>query len=459
MKLGQKIYSVVLLLAIVAELISYIGITGIRTHNRQLQDVQRAAEAAIIVQRINALVLGTAIDSHNLALERDPAEAAKLAPAIETSLDLAKQRMMQWTALDLPQDKEAIGRIGPRLDEFLSVHRPTARPATAAPPQGPVARPALSAQLDMIASRDAALVGELSAGAQHYYNSELVTMLALAAVGIALAVLAMIIVYSHITRPISRLTERVTENIRRVAMAATQASTAVSQVSDGSNVQLGALRQSGAALAQSAEAISEVARSTQMASEQAKEAAALVADGIVQMGRMVEGAVAVSENSSQVSQIAGAIARIASQTNMLALNAAIEAARAGENGKGFAVVAEEVRKLAENSGNLAQEIGSLVQHATEAAGRGVSMAQEVSENMHRIAERVQQSDQLVGAIAGAMEQQQMTVRGINVNVAELTRIGQSNATAAEEITATMLDLSKLAERSRADVDEFKAVGL
>ena len=33
------------------------------------------------------------------------------------------------------------------------------------------------------------------------------------------------------------------------------------------------------------------------------------------------------------------------------------------------------------------------------------------------------------------------------------------ATAAEEITATMLDLSKLAERSRVDVEEFKKVGL
>ena len=177
------------------------------------------------------------------------------------------------------------------------------------------------------------------------------------------------------------------------------------------------------------------------------------------MENMVEGSVAISENSTQVSQIAEAISRIASQTNMLALNAAIEAARAGEHGKGFAVVAEEVRKLAENSGGLAQEIATLVQHATEGAGRGVATAQEVSDNMHRIAERVQQSDQLVGAIAGAMEQQQVTVRGINSNVAELTRIGQSNATAAEEITATMLDLSKLAERSRGDVDEFSAVGL
>jgi methyl-accepting chemotaxis protein len=240
-------------------------------------------------------------------------------------------------------------------------------------------------------------------------------------------------------------------------MAASQASSAVSQVSDGSNIQLKSLKQSSGALEQSAKAIADVARGTQLASERARHAADLVDKEIKQMTGMVDLVGAISKNSTQISRIADAISRIASQTNMLSLNASIEAARAGEHGRGFAVVAEEVGKLAGSSRSLAEDIAEQVRQATEQAEKGVTVAREVSGKMEELAEGVAQTDKLIGAIATAMEQQQATIAGINENVGELTRIGQSNATAAEEITATMLDLSRLAERTRLDVDEFKKV--
>ena len=73
----------------------------------------------------------------------------------------------------------------------------------------------------------------------------------------------------------------------------------------------------------------------------------------------------------QITDFVNNIEDIASQTNLLSLNATIEAARAGEHGRGFSIVAEEIRKLADNSGEIAKEIQIVIKEVMECSKNAV----------------------------------------------------------------------------------------
>ncbi|WP_335582714.1 methyl-accepting chemotaxis protein [Paenibacillus bovis] len=83
----------------------------------------------------------------------------------------------------------------------------------------------------------------------------------------------------------------------------------------------------------------------------------LISESVHETAKAVE---LLESRSQEIGNILGIITGISGQTNLLALNASIEAARVGEHGKGFAVVAGEVRKLAEQSSESANQISSLI---------------------------------------------------------------------------------------------------
>ncbi|MEI8396816.1 MAG: methyl-accepting chemotaxis protein [Rhodospirillaceae bacterium] len=244
---------------------------------------------------------------------------------------------------------------------------------------------------------------------------------------------------------------------RQVATGSNQASVAIGQVSDGARTQMNAVKQIGVAIKQSANAIEDVAGSSSQTYKFTKDAVGMVDNALTNVANLDRLVKTISENSRNISRITGVITRIANQTNMLSLNAAIEAARAGEHGRGFAVVAEEVRKLAEEVANSAQEIAEIVATANAEAERGVAVSHDVGTDMTKIGEVFRQIERMASVIASATTQQQASTKEIDATVQSLAQISESNASASEQILATMNDLVKIADKARSGAENFKAM--
>jgi methyl-accepting chemotaxis protein len=242
---------------------------------------------------------------------------------------------------------------------------------------------------------------------------------------------------------------------RQVADAVIEASAAVGQVSSGVRAQNTAVAQVGQALAESALAIRTVSSSANTANEKGIMAAQLVERGQLSAEELFGIVEKIAQNSRKISQITQVIAGIANRTHILSLNAAIEAARAGEHGKGFVVVSQEVGKLAESAAQNAQQITDIVEQATADAAAGRIASIEVKKTMDSIAGEVSQTSQMIQSIAVAMEEQQAVVTHIEANLTDIRGIASGNAVAAEEITATMIQLSQLAAEQRKQVEMFK----
>lgn len=165
--------------------------------------------------------------------------------------------------------------------------------------------------------------------------------------------------------------------------------------------------------------------------------------------------------SQEIGSAVGVIKGIASQTNMLALNATIEAARAGEQGRGFAVVADQVRKLAEQSTESANQIAEMASGIQSEADNAMKVMMSSMSEVRGGTEIIQQAGRSfseirlsIDSLAEQVQEVSGAVEEITAATDEIVESLRSVTTIAETTAASTQHVSAASQEQRASVEQI-----
>ena len=289
---------------------------------------------------------------------------------------------------------------------------------------------------------------------------------------------------------LNRLLDRLQSNLKTVAemaghlsQSADNLSEASQQVADSSEAQSSAASSMAAGVEELTVSINHVGDRATHTRERVAYAGKLATEGEGVVVKTVEDidAIALSVSSSaelinrleaqsrEIASVVNVIKEVADQTNLLALNAAIEAARAGEQGRGFAVVADEVRKLAERTGNSTREItdtigvmrdgaqaaSSAMMNAVEQVTASVSRASGACDMIRKIGEGSREAVGMVSEITDAIHEQSASSTSVAQSVERIAQMAEQSTAAAQGSADTAQQLNSLAQEMRMITDQYK----